>query len=151
MIYPLLVRKIEGNGVNIPYYELIAGERRLKALQLLGESEAPVIVKELSDRKALELSLIENIQRQELSPIEEALAYQRLSEEFTQTQEQIAASVGKDRATVANTIRLLKLKAPVREEVARGHISLGHARALLSLESERAQIALAQRIVQEGL
>lgn len=151
LIYPLLVRKISGNGGIGPQYELIAGERRFRALQLLGESEAPVIVKELSDRNALELSLIENIQRQELNPIEEALAYQRLSEEFHQTQEQIAAGVGKDRATVANTLRLLKLGAPVREEVAKGRLSLGHARALLALESEKAQTALAHRIIQEGL
>ncbi len=109
------------------------------------------MVQDATDRKALELSLMENLQREDLNPVEEAAAYQRLVQEFGLTQEQVAQAAGKDRATVANTLRLLKLAQPVREEIAQGRITLGHARALLGLESERAQLALAQRIVSEGL
>ena len=151
LIYPLLVRKTANSGTNGPQYELIAGERRFRALRLLGESETPVIIKEVDDRKAFELSLIENIQRQELNPIEEALAYQRLMQEFGLTHEQISTAVGKDRSTVANAIRLLKLPSAVREEVIRGTLTLGHARALLALESERSQIQLVRQIVADGL
>ena len=151
MIYPLLVRKIDEGGTESQKYELIAGERRLRALRLLGEAVAPVIIREVGDRKAFELSLIENIQRQELNPIEEALAYQRLMQEFGLTHEQISTAVGKDRSTVANAVRLLKLPAEVREEVVRGALTLGHARALLSLESERSQLQMVRQIVADGL
>jgi len=151
LIYPLLVRKSAQSDSDRPYYDLIAGERRYRALKLLGETEAPVIVKDVADRQALELSLIENIQREELNPMEEAVAYQRLISEFSLTQEQIAQAMGKDRATIANILRLLKLAPAVREEVARGRLTLGHARALLAVESERHQSALAQRVIVEGL
>lgn len=151
LIYPLLVRKSIRSGVDRPIYELIAGERRLRALRKLGEEMAPVIVKEVNDQDALELALIENLQREELNPIEQAAAYQRLLSEFGLTQEQVAASVGKERATVANTVRLLKLAPTVQEEVARGRLTLGHARALLALESHRSQQELAQRAVAGGL
>ena len=151
LIYPLLVRKIGLSGDGEPAHELIAGERRLRALTFLEETEAPVIIKDMNDKEALQLSLIENIQREGLNPIEEALAYQRLAQEFGQTQDEIAKAVGKDRTTVANTVRLLKLTAVVREEVVKGRLTLGHARALLGLESEKGQAALAHRIVAEGL
>ena len=151
LIYPLLVRKINQSGSLVPSYELVAGERRLRALQLLGEQEAPVIVREMPDQKALELSLVENLQREELNPVEEALAYQRLVQEFELTQEAIAAAVGKDRVTVANTLRLLRLPESVRQELTAGRLTLGHARALLSLESERVQQEIAQRVIREGL
>lgn len=151
LIYPLLVRKSNESGVDRPKYELIAGERRLRALKLLGETEAPVTLRDVGDRDALQLALIENLQREELNPIDQALAYQRLSTEFELTQEQVAVAVGKDRATVANTLRLLKLPDQVRQEVAKGRLTLGHARALLALESSRQQISLAQRIVAGGL
>lgn len=151
LIYPLLVRKSIKSGSDGPVYELIAGERRLRALRLLGEKETPVIVKEVSDQDVLELALIENLQREELNPMEQAAAYQRLISEFGLTQEQVASAVGKDRATVANTVRLLKLASAVQEEVARGRLTLGHARALLALESHRAQQELAQRAVAGGL
>lgn len=151
LIYPLLVRKIDKSGLNRPEYELIAGERRYRALRLIGETEAPVIVKEIPDQKALELSLVENLQREGLNPIEEALAYQRLVQEFELTQEEIAAAMGKDRATIANTLRLLKLDSKVREELIQERLTLGHARALLGVESQPAQILLAQRIVAQGL
>ncbi len=151
LIHPLLVRKTEDSGAFGPVYELIAGERRLKALSLLGESEAQVFVKEATDGQTLELSLIENLQREELNPIEEAQAYQRLSDQFDMTQEEIAAAVGKDRATVANTARLLKLPEGVQQEVAQGRLTLGHARALLPLASTQLQLAIARRVTQEGL
>ncbi|MBI3317529.1 MAG: ParB/RepB/Spo0J family partition protein [Candidatus Omnitrophica bacterium] len=151
LIYPLLVRKSDKSGVTGPNYELIAGERRFRALKLLGESEATVIVRDVPHREALELSLIENIQRQELNPIEEASAFERLIREFEMTQDQVAQAVAKDRATVANTIRLLKLPEQIRTEVAKGRLSLGHARALLSLESQKQQLTLAMRIIAEGL
>lgn len=151
MIYPLLVRKLPTSGISSPIYELIAGERRYRALQSLGETEAPVIVREVPDRKALELSLVENIQREELNPIDEAAAYQRLVQEFELTQEEVALAMGKDRTTVANTLRLLKLAPPVREEVSKGRLTLGHARALLAIESERLQTTLAQQIIDRGL
>ena len=151
LIYPLLVRKSMKSGSDRPVYELIAGERRIRALRQLGEKEAPVILKEVSDQDALELALIENLQREELNPMEQASAYQRLISEFGLTQEQVASAVGKDRATVANTVRLLKLAPLVQEEVARGRLTLGHARALLALESHRAQQELAQKAVSGGL
>lgn len=152
LIYPLLVRKNDKSGDEHRFlYELIAGERRLRALKFLGETEAPVLVKEITDRKAMEMALVENLQREELNPIEEALGYQRLIQEFELTQEEVAGSIGKDRTTLSNTLRLLKLSESVREEVASGRLTLGHARALLGLESEKAQKELAQRIITEGL
>ena len=130
---------------------MIAGERRFRALKFLGETEVPVIIREVSDRKALELSLIENLQREELNPIDQADAYKRLIEEFGLTQEQVAEAVGKDRATVANTLRVLRLAPQVREEIKKGTISLGAARTLCGLESQKLQWSIGQRIVSEGL
>lgn len=134
-----------------PKYELIAGERRYRALKLLGETEAPVIVRDVGDRDALQLALVENLQRENLNAIEQAQAYQRLQEEFAMTQEQVASSVGKDRATVANTVRLLKLPEVVQQAVVVGKLSLGHARALLALDSAKLQAQLADRVVAGGL
>ena len=151
LIYPLLVRKSQDSGVDGPKYELIAGERRFRALKFLGETEAPAVIREAGDRDALRLALVENLQREELNPIEQAKAYQRLQEEFGLTQEQVASSVGKDRATVANTLRLLKLAEKVQEAVAAGRLSWGHARALLALESQRNQLQLAERAIANGL
>ncbi len=151
LIYPLLVRKSDESGVDGPKYELIAGERRFRALKLLGQTEAPAVVREVGDRDALQLALVENLQREELNAIEQAKAYQRLQEEFGLTQEQVASSVGKDRATVANTVRLLKLADRVQQEVAAGRLSLGHARALLSLDSQKSQLQLAERAIASGL
>lgn len=151
MIYPLLVRKYDQSGVEGPKFELIAGERRWRALKLLGEAEAPVVIRDVGDRDALELALIENVQREELNPIEQAGAYQRLVGQFGRTQEEVAQAVGKDRATVANILRLLKLPAQVQKWVGEGALSLGHARALLSLGSERSQIMVGGRVVKSGL
>jgi ParB family chromosome partitioning protein len=132
-------------------YEIVAGERRWRAAQRAGLLRVPVVVREVDDSKLLEIALIENIQREDLNPIEEALAYKRLSDEVQLSQEAIATAVGKDRATVANYIRLLRLPAEVRSEVASGALSMGHARALLSLADEAAQRRVGRDVVSRGL
>jgi ParB family chromosome partitioning protein len=149
VITPLIVRerpKAEGGG-----YWLIAGERRWRAAQRAGLREVPVLVRDSSRARALEAALIDNIQRVDLNPIEEAEGYRRLSDELGYTQEQIAERVGKDRATVANALRLLKLPLPVRELVQRGALSMGHARALLGLDAAASMERLALKIVARAL
>jgi ParB family chromosome partitioning protein len=135
IIQPILVRRT-GNT-----YRIIAGERRWRAAQKAGLQRVPVVVRDVADgdKQLLELALIENLQREGLNPIDEALAYQRLADEFTLTQEQIAAAVGKDRSSVANFMRLLKLPEEVRADLAAGALSTGHARALLALPDATAQ------------
>jgi len=143
LLQPLLVRP-RGEG-----YELVAGERRYRAAQLAGLQEVPVVVRDLDDREALELALVENLQREDLNPIEEALGYQRLLE-MGHSQAQIAEAVGKARSTVTNSLRLLQLDEESREALAAGRISAGHARALLMFpESRRPQIL--RRIIKENL
>ena len=131
IIQPLIVTKTEGGE-----YELIAGERRLQAARLAGMAEVPVVIRSVSKKEQFQLAIIENIQREDLSPIEEALAYRDLSEMFDLTHAQIAEIVGKDRATVSNSIRLLKLPENVREMIVEETITPGHARAILSVEEE---------------
>jgi ParB family chromosome partitioning protein len=145
LIQPVVVRP-RGDG-----YELIAGERRLRAAKELGIAQVPAIIKDVKDDEALEIALIENIQRDDLNPIEEAKAYQRLSEEFSLTQEQISEKVGRDRASVSNTMRLLKLPAKIKEEISLGRISMGHAKAILMLDSEHSQLELCLKIIRRGL
>ncbi len=146
VLQPVIVREKDGG------FELVAGERRLRAAKELGLKKIPVIVKEVSDADALELSLIENIQREELNPIEEAKAFQRLtSDEFGFSQDEVARTVGKDRTTISNTIRLLGLPKRVQELVAGDELSMGHARALLSLAGEHTITKLANRIVKTGI
>ena len=148
VIQPIVVRRV-GDG-----YHIIAGERRWRAAQKAGLLKVPVVVRDIqegNDRAVLEMALIENIQRENLNPIEEALAYRRLGDEFQMTQEQIAAAVGKDRATVANFVRLLKLPDEVRADVAAGSLSMGHARALLSLPNEAEQRRIARDVVGRSL
>lgn len=145
VLQPVIVRPRD-NG-----YELIAGERRLRAAKELGLSQIPAIIKDVKDDDALEIALIENIQRDDLNPIEEAKAYQRLAEEFSLTQEQISDKVGRDRASVANTLRLLKLSEKIKEEIYLGRISMGHAKALLALESDNDQLDLCVKIIKRGL
>ncbi len=145
LLQPVLVRKVSHG------YELIAGERRLRAAKRAGLTHLPVIFRRGTDQEQLELALIENLQREDLSPIEEALGYERLVREFLLTQEEIARKVGKERSTVTNLIRLLKLPKPVQELVNEKAISMGHARALLGLEDPRRQEALAKRVEKEGL
>ena len=132
-------------------FELIAGERRWRASQLLGLEKLPVIVREASDRDVLELALIENLQRAELNPLEEAKAYLRLSEEFSMKQEDISRSVGRSRASVANSIRLLDLAPDLQTWLSQERISVGHAKVLLSLRSHEEQVAAAEEILRKGL
>lgn len=146
VIQPILVRHSKDGK-----YELIAGERRLRAVKALGIEEIPCLLKDVGDLEALELSLIENLQREELNPIEEAHAYRRLCNEFNFTQEKIGQAIGRDRATVANTMRLLHLSEKIQEHVANNDISMGHARALLSLPSASSQTKLCDRIIKKGL
>lgn len=147
LIQPLVVReKTDEPG----RYELIAGERRLRASRLAGLTEVPVVVKDVSDAVAFALALIENIQRQDLNPVEEAMAYRRLIDEFEFTQAELAEQVGKSRSSIANSVRLLGLPQVVLDLLANGEITSGHARTLLTLSEEEC-IALAQRIVHEQL
>lgn len=151
VIYPILVREKLQSGSETPLYELIAGERRLRAVKQLGIAEIPAIVKKVDDAEAAKIALIENLQRQDLTAIEEALAYQRLQQEFEMTQEDVARAVGKERATVTNTLRLLQLPKPVQDAVGRGELGMGHARALLALPNERLQLKLLAQIRARGL
>jgi ParB family chromosome partitioning protein len=145
VIQPVLVRRRQDK------YELIAGERRLRAANLLNLKEIPAIVKDVDDKDSLEISLIENIQRQELNSIEEAHAYKYLIEQFHLTQEEISAVLGKSRATIANTLRLLNLPGEIQEEIKKGRLSFAHGRALLEIQDANQQRRLAQKIIAEGL
>jgi ParB family chromosome partitioning protein len=145
VIQPIVVRKAE-NG-----YEIVAGERRWRASQRAGLLKVPVVVRDIPDDRLLAAALIENIQREDLNPIEEAHAYRRLSDEFGLTQEQIAESVGKDRSSVANYVRLLRLPPEVRDHVGGRTLSMGHARALLSLPDAESQLRVSHEVVQKGL
>ncbi len=145
VLEPLIVRRTEQG------YELIVGERRWRAAQKAGLKEVPVLVKETERREALEISLIENIQREDLNPIEEAEAFKGLIEEFDISQEDLSKRIGKDRTTVTNTLRLLKLPLEVREHILQNRITSGHARALLSLENKEKQQELCARVVKKGL
>lgn len=146
VLQPILIRPT-GHGI----YELVAGERRWRAAQAVGLQEIPAIIKSLEDRDALEYSLIENVQRSDLNPLDEAAAYRRLSEEFGYTQEQIAAGIGKDRATIANLLRLLKLPDSAQKALRDGHITMGHARALLAAEGVAKQETLLKQVIQQQL
>src|SRR4029077_3905105 len=139
IIQPLVVRRIG------PRYQLIAGERRWRASQRAQLLRVPVIVKEVSDEQALELTLVENIQREDLNPIEQARAFDRLMEEFHLTQDEVASKTGKDRATVANSVRLLSLEQPLLEWIEEGKITAGHGRALLAVEDRKLRSDLAQK------
>ncbi|MGE0452941.1 MAG: ParB/RepB/Spo0J family partition protein [Vicinamibacteria bacterium] len=145
IIQPILVRRVGGR------YQIIAGERRWRAAQKLGLPSVPVSLRDVPDERLLELALVENIQREELSPLEEALAFQRLQEELRLTQEEIARRVGRDRSTIANTLRLLKLPRELRELLAEGRIDAGHARALLSLDAPEDQLSLGRLTARRGL
>ena len=149
LMQPLLVRPVaSSNGRD--QYELIAGERRWRAAQLAGLTEVPVLVRDVPDNAALAMALIENIQREDLNPIEEAAGLQRLIEEFRMTHEQAADAVGRSRSATTNLLRLLKLSKPVQALLMQGTLEMGHARALLALDGAR-QIEAANRIVARGL
>ncbi len=145
VIQPLLVRRAGDN------YELIAGERRLRAAKSLGLKEIPILVKNVEDIDSLELALIENIQREQLNPIEEAHAYQHLMEKFHMTQESISEVLGKARVTVTNTLRLLKLPHEIQMEIKKGRISYAHGRALIEIDDINLQRKFAQEIITKGL
>lgn len=147
VIQPLLVSRNDLEGT----YQLIAGERRLRAARLAGLDQVPVVVKEAASGELLELALVENLQREDLSPLEEAQAYRRLTEEFALTQEAIAARVGRSRTAVANALRLLALSDEMKRSLASGEITEGHARALLGLADDRSRREAWRLLVQRGL
>ncbi len=145
VIQPIVVRKIGQDK-----YEIVAGERRWRASQLAGLQQIPVVIKDIDDRATMAIALIENIQRQDLNPLEEAEALRRLLDEFTMTHQQIADAVGKSRVTVTNLLRLMDLQPEVKKLLVTGQLEMGHARALLSLDAAK-QVAAAQKIAREGL
>jgi len=148
VIQPIVVRQVAGD------YHIIAGERRWRAAKRAGLARVPIVVRDVPEDgrvHVLEMALIENVQREDLNPIEEGQAYRRLGEEFHLTQDAIAVAVGKDRSTIANMVRLLKLPAEVQQEVAGGRLSMGHARALLALADEQSQLTLARDVVARSL
>jgi ParB family chromosome partitioning protein len=145
VLQPIMVRRRRDG------YEVVMGERRLRASKLAGLEQVPAVIREVDELEMLEFALIENLQRQNLNPIDEALGFKRLNEEFSQTHETIAEKVGKDRSTVTNALRLLTLPFKVRDALAAGQITAGHARALLMSESRRVQVEVCERIVKEGL
>ena len=147
VMQPLLVRPLNGTG----RFELIAGERRWRAAKEAGLTQIPAIVRDASDQEALEIALIENLQREDLNPIEEARAYEQLATQFKLTQEQIAEKVGRNRATVANAMRLLALPGEVLSWVADGRLSVGHAKAILGLQIAEEQQLVAERVLKRSL
>lgn len=146
LLQPLLVRPLPLGG-----YQIVAGERRYRACRMAGITEVPVIIRELGDTETMEIALIENLQREDLTPIEEALGYQVLIDEHGFSQEEVAQSVGKSRPAIANSLRLLKLPQSILDLVSDGKISAGHARALLTLEDERLMQELAEEIIKKDL
>jgi ParB family chromosome partitioning protein len=155
VIQPIVARRLDPDSPGQrPRYQIIAGERRWRAAQLAGLHTVPVVIREISaseKKQRLEMALIENIQRENLNPIEEAQAYQRLISEFGLKHDDVASQVGKDRSTVANVLRLLKLPDEVRAEVASGRLSMGHARAIVSLPAENDQRRIARDVLARGL
>ena len=145
IIQPVVVRKV-ANG-----YEIIAGERRLKAAKEIGLNKIPAIIKSINNEKSLEIALVENIQREDLNPVEQANAFKRLIEEFNLTQQELAEATGKSRTLVTNTIRLLKLNPEIQKNISEGKISFGHAKLLLSIEDEEVQKAVCERIIVNDL
>ena len=146
LLQPIVVR-----ALGTDKWELVAGERRLRAVSRLGWTEIPVVVRDFDDRAMLTLALVENLQRADLNPLEEAEGYQRLIDDFGLTQQQVADAVGKDRTSITNLLRVLTLQPAVKQLVARGHISAGHARALLPIKDEHRQLELANEIVARQL
>lgn len=146
VIQPVVVRPVSGGS-----YELIAGERRWRACKILGIKKVPAVVKEYKDIEATAISLIENIQREELNPLEEASAYQQLIDDFGLTQEEVSVRIGKSRPFIANMVRLLGLPGEIKEMLAGGQLSAGHARALLAIRNEKKQLAVAEKIVKQQL
>ncbi len=151
LLQPLVVRPATAESLDGAEWELVAGERRWRVVRRLGWTEVPVVVKEIEDRAMLVLAIVENVQRADLSPLEEAAGYRRLIEEFGLTQREVAAVVGRERSTVANVLRLLQLPASVQRLVEEGQLSMGHARAILGLTDERRMADLARDAAERGL
>ncbi len=145
VVQPLVVTEVEGG------YQLLVGERRWRASKLAGLDAVPVVVRDVTPQQMLELALVENLQREDLNPLETASAYQQLVEEFGMTQQQVADKVGKNRVTVTNTLRLLKLPMEVKDALLQGQITEGHARAMLRLQSERLQLDVLKAVLKGGL
>jgi ParB family chromosome partitioning protein len=145
IVQPLLVRRIGSR------FQLIAGERRWRAAQRAELTRVPVILRDVPEEKALEMTLVENLQREDLNPLEQARAFQRLTDEFNLTQEQVADRTGKDRATIANALRLLKLEEPIHDLLEEGRLTAGHGRALLAIADGKIRLSLARRIARGGL
>lgn len=146
LLQPLLVRPLFGGG-----YQIVAGERRWRAARMAGLSEVPAVVREMSDHEVMELALIENLQREDLTPLEEANGYQTLLDKYGMTQDEVAKTVGKSRPAVANALRLLHLPEAIREMVERGELSAGHARTLLAFPDEASMLEAAKKAVEQGL
>lgn len=146
VVQPLTVRQLESG-----YYQIIAGERRWRAARMAGLSEVPAVIIEADDKKTMELALIENLQRQDLNPVEEAMGYRTLMQDYGLSQDETAARVGKSRPAVANALRLLNLSPEILEKLRKGELTAGHARAILSLKSEKKQLEAAQKIIALGL
>jgi ParB family chromosome partitioning protein len=146
VVQPIVVRYID-----IGRYELIAGHRRWAASQRAGKATIPALVRQVSDEQAVEMTIVENLQREDLNPMEQAHAFERLSRDFGLTQEQMAQRTGKDRASISNFIRLLRLPAAVQTLIAAGQLSMGHAKALMMLDSEKRMMEMAERVVKEAL
>lgn len=145
IVQPLIVRKVGSR------YQLIAGERRWRAAQRAAFSRVPAVLRDVRDEMALEMTLVENLQREDLNPIEQAHAFQRLTDEFHLTQEQAADRTGKDRATIANAVRLLRLEEPIQDLIEEGRLSAGHGRALLAIADAKTRLDLARRIARGGM
>jgi ParB family chromosome partitioning protein len=145
IVQPLVVRRLGSR------YQLIAGERRWRAAQRAALGRVPVVIRNVPEEMALEMTLVENLQREDLNPIEQARAFQRLTDEFSLTQEQVAERTGKDRATIANVLRLLKLDEPIQDLLEEGRLSAGHGRALLAIVDSKARLDLARRIARGGM
>jgi len=145
IVQPLVVRKVANR------YQLIAGERRWRAAQRANLHNVPVVLRDVPEELALEMTLVENLQREDLNPIEQAHAFQRLIDEFQLTQEQVAERTGKDRTTIANAVRLLKLESPIQDLLEEGRLTAGHARALLAVDDSQTRLGLARRIAKGGM
>lgn len=146
IIQPITVRKRDAGG-----FEILAGERRWRAAQMAGLHEVPAIIKQIADREALQIALIENVQREDLDPIEEAESYQRLMDEFSLSQQEVAEKVGKERSTVANALRLQALPFEIKEMITKKQITVGHAKVLLAVTNQAAQTSLARKVLEKGL
>ena len=149
VIQPVLVRPVQRGNREV--YEIVAGERRYRASKIAGLKQIPVIATQLSDIETIQIALVENVQREDLNPIEEAQAYSRLTEEFKMTQKDIAETVGKDRASIANYLRLLNLPEQIQTYIRQDKLSMGHAKAILGVKEEGAQLSLAKKVISENL